>query len=55
MIVYKKHFKNVNWNQVNQEYKRDYAKAAVAVMENKGIDHQKSSRHRNNAESFLII
>lgn len=40
-------FKNVNWNQVNQEYKRNYAKAASAVMDDKGINQDKVTAEMN--------
>ena len=34
-------FKDVNWNKLNKEYKRDYNAAAQAVMNDRGIDIKK--------------
>ena len=31
-------FADINWNEANRKYKRNYAKAADAVMEEKGLD-----------------
>ena len=31
-------FKNVNWNCLNKEYKRDYHAAVLHVMEERGLD-----------------
>lgn len=33
-------FSQVNWNAINKKYKRNYAKAAAAVMQEKGIDQE---------------
>ena len=33
-------FKDINWNALNKEYKRDYAKAAEAAMQERGLDHE---------------
>ena len=35
-------FAGVDWNKINQEYKRNYAQAADAVMTAKGIDKKKA-------------
>lgn len=35
------HFAGVDWNKVNQEYKRNYAQAADAIMTARGIDKKK--------------
>lgn len=36
-------FKGVNWNAENKKYKRNYAKAAAAIMAAKGIDAAKAN------------
>ena len=35
-------FAGVDWNKINQEYKRNYAQAADAVMTDKGIGKKKA-------------
>lgn len=35
-------FAGVDWNKINQEYKRNYAQAADTVMTAKGIDKKKA-------------
>ena len=35
-------FAGVDWNKINQEYKRNYAQTADAVMTAKGIDKKKA-------------
>ena len=34
-------FANVNWNEINKKYKRNYIKAAADVIEEKGLDEEK--------------
>ena len=34
-------FANVNWNEINKKYKRNYVKAAADVIEEKGLDEEK--------------
>ena len=40
-------FKNVNWNVLNKEYKRDYKAAAGSVMKERGLDEQKIETETN--------
>lgn len=37
-------FKGVDWNALNKKYKRNYAKAAAAVMQEKGIDQEAANQ-----------
>lgn len=34
-------FANVNWNEINKKYKRNYVKTAADVIEEKGLDKEK--------------
>ena len=33
-------FKNINWNELNRKYKRNYAKAFSSVIEARGLDRE---------------
>ena len=33
-------FKNINWNELNRKYKRNYAKALSSVIEERGLDRE---------------
>ncbi len=42
-----KQFAQVNWNEENKKFKRNYAKAASAVMKQKGIDEEIANNEMN--------
>ncbi len=46
-------FAGVDWNKVNQEYKRNYAQAADAVMTTKGIDKKKAETELHHVYNAL--
>lgn len=46
-------FAQVDWNQVNQDYKRNYPKAATAVMTNRGIDQTTATTAMNQVLAAL--
>ncbi|MCH5378552.1 hypothetical protein [Limosilactobacillus reuteri] len=46
-------FAGVDWNKVNQEYKRNYAQAADAVMTAKGIDKKKAETELHHVYNAL--
>ncbi|MCC8070538.1 MAG: hypothetical protein LIO90_01895 [Bacteroidales bacterium] len=43
----------VNWTQLNQQYKRDYAAAVDHVERERGIDHAEASRQAEAVMSLL--
>ncbi len=46
-------FAGVDWNKINQEYKRNYAQAADAVMTAKGIDKKKAETELHHVYNAL--
>lgn len=46
-------FAGVDWNKINQEYKRNYAQAADAVMTVKGIDKKKAETELHHVYNAL--
>lgn len=46
-------FAGVDWNKINQEYKRNYAQAADAVMTVKGIDKKKAETELHHVYNVL--
>ena len=46
-------FKDVNWNALNKEYKRDYKAAAESVMKDRGMDQQKIETETNEVYEAL--
>ena len=46
-------FKNVNWNALNKEYKRDYKAAAESIMKERNLDQQKIEAETNEVYAAL--
>ena len=46
-------FKDVNWNALNKQYKRNYAKAAEAVMDERNLDKETVCREAEQVYAVL--
>ncbi|MBQ1289130.1 MAG: hypothetical protein IIY23_03085, partial [Erysipelotrichaceae bacterium] len=46
-------FSDINWNELNKRFKRDYAEAATSVMRERGLDTERIRRETEAIQDSL--